>query len=179
MARTKDARTFIMYKDYISAFELLPYESVGRILMAAYAYTFGENEVELSDSEKLVFAFIKNSIDRDMERYEEVCRNKSEAAKKRCKKQAENCAEQADEEKNETSDANPEDEASDDAVTDVTTVTDSTDVTAVGKNKNKNKNNNKSYLKNKNKGCTPLYSEDAPSFDIALMFENARKNMRT
>lgn len=177
MARTKDARTFIMYKDYISAFELLPYESVGRILMAAYAYTFGENEVELSDSEKLVFAFIKNSIDRDMEKYEEVCRNKSEAAKKRCKKQSENCAEQADEEKNEASDTNSEDDSSDDAVT---TVTDSTTVTAEGKNKNKNKNNNKSYLKNKNKnkGGTPLCSEDAPSFDIALMFENARKNMR-
>ena len=71
----KETIGFVMYRDYEEYFSFLSNEEKGKLLDALFGYAFGRKEAEgLSTVAALAFAFVKNQIDRDQEKYEKKCR---------------------------------------------------------------------------------------------------------
>lgn len=78
-------KSFIMYNEYISNFELLPREERGDLIMLIFRYV---NDLELnineySQSVIMAFSFIKADIERNSAKYNTTCENRAKAAKKR------------------------------------------------------------------------------------------------
>jgi hypothetical protein len=73
--------SFILYTDYSDHIDCLTLEEKGLLFEALFEYAKGI-EVELSGAVKVAFCFIKAQIDRDSERYEEVCEKRRNAGKK-------------------------------------------------------------------------------------------------
>ena len=72
--------SFILYNDQKEVFDSLSDEGAGRLIKAIFKYQFNEN-VELDGMLKIAFIPIKQSLDRNKEKYEKVVeRNKKAKA---------------------------------------------------------------------------------------------------
>lgn len=75
MAKTSDdKKAFYLYNDYIDHVELMSDEDAGKLFKAILKYENGMETGELSDVAAIAFSFIKNQLDRDADKYEEICR---------------------------------------------------------------------------------------------------------
>lgn len=79
-------KSFILYADYIKHIGKLSDEDAGRLFKAIFDYV---NEGELPDLDgmaAMAFSFIANQLDTDLQKYETVCKKRSESAKRRWQK---------------------------------------------------------------------------------------------
>ena len=74
-----DKKSFVLYCDYKKHFALLPAEDQGRLLMAIFDYVETGAEPALESSSLMAFSFIRAQLDRDIEKYNEICRKRKEA----------------------------------------------------------------------------------------------------
>ena len=74
-----DKKSFVLYCDYKKHFALLPAEDQGRLLMAIFDYVETGAEPALEASSLMAFSFIRAQLDRDIEKYKEICRKRKEA----------------------------------------------------------------------------------------------------
>lgn len=77
----KNKKSFIMYTDYQKHINRLSDEEAGKLIKAVLEYTNTNNEPELSPAADMAFSFIKEQIDRDLEKWEDTCHKRSEAGK--------------------------------------------------------------------------------------------------
>ena len=82
---TEKKRSFVMYNDYLEYFGMLEDTDQGKLIMLVLRYVNGENvePEKCSGMVRMAFAFIRRRLDEDAEKYEQVCANKSRAAKAR------------------------------------------------------------------------------------------------
>lgn len=69
-----DKKAFYLYNDYIDHVELMSDEDAGKLFKAILRYENGIETGELSGVATIAFSFIKNQLDRDADKYEEICR---------------------------------------------------------------------------------------------------------
>ena len=77
-----DKKSFLFYCDYRRHLSMLTDEERGRLLMGLMNYADGEEVPNLDGPAAMAFSFITAQMDRDAEKYAEVCRKRSEAGKK-------------------------------------------------------------------------------------------------
>ena len=78
----------MLYFDLRPSLKLLSVEERGRLLDAILDYAESGIKPELEGMAAMAWEFIKPRIDRDSERYEEICRKRSAAVSSRWKKEA-------------------------------------------------------------------------------------------
>lgn len=79
MARTSDdKKAFYLYNDYIDHVKLMSDEDAGKLFKAILEYENDLEVQELSGVAAMAFSFIKNQLDRDSNKYEEICRKNRE-----------------------------------------------------------------------------------------------------
>ena len=70
----RDNVGFVMYRDYREYFSYLSQAEKGDLLDAIFDYAFeGKTGEELSPLASLTFAFVRNQMDRDFEKYDKKC----------------------------------------------------------------------------------------------------------
>jgi len=74
--------SFLIYLDYKEQFELLSDAELGQLLRAIMLYEETREITELSGMLKMAFSFIKTQLDKDRQKYEEMCEKNRENAKK-------------------------------------------------------------------------------------------------
>ncbi len=77
-----DKRSFLVYCDYRKHLSMLTDEERGRLLMGLLDYAEGAEVPNLDGPAAMAFSFISAQMDRDAEKYAEVCQRRSEAGKK-------------------------------------------------------------------------------------------------
>lgn len=83
----KIRKHFYMYHDYWTMFRLLTEEELGRLMRAIFLYeTEGAIPVSLDEKLSLIFYMVKDTLDRDKDRYTAVCNKNKENAKLRWQK---------------------------------------------------------------------------------------------
>ena len=83
----KTKKSFVLYHDYWNWFRLLTNEEIGLVLRGIFYYEKERVFPEfLTDKTLLVFQMIKESLDRDREKYENICNKNRENAKLRWNK---------------------------------------------------------------------------------------------
>ena len=75
-------KRFVLYTDYAEQIKTLPMEEIGRLFCAILDYADGVKDVELSPAASMAFAFIRQQMDRDRMKYEEVCEKRREIGRK-------------------------------------------------------------------------------------------------
>ncbi len=75
--------SFILYNDYHRHINRLSDEDAGRLFKAIFVYSMTGEVPPLSDSADMAFSFIQAQLDRDREKFAEVCRRRSENVRKR------------------------------------------------------------------------------------------------
>ena len=77
-------KSIIIYADCIAILEELTYEQAGRLFKAILSYVNDEPVTETEDDPaiKMAFKVLKTQIDRDAEKYDEICKKRSEAGKR-------------------------------------------------------------------------------------------------
>lgn len=81
--QTEKRKSFVVYTDYAELFDELTDLETAEIFKAMLKYASGEKVPEFSDKHvKVIFRIIKNQMDRDNEKYVEICRKRREAGKK-------------------------------------------------------------------------------------------------
>lgn len=80
MADRKNA--FILYTDYWEHIEMLSMEERGELFTAIFNYANDGNVPELPGAAKMAFSFIRKQLDRDISKWEEKRRERSESGKK-------------------------------------------------------------------------------------------------
>lgn len=73
---------FILYTDYIEQVEMLEAEQAKTLFLAVLKYASGEDLPEMDLPTRLVFAFIRQQIDRENEKYAKTVESRKEAGKK-------------------------------------------------------------------------------------------------
>lgn len=79
---THERTSFVLYKEYANHIKLLTMEQRGVLLTAIYAY---ECETELPEMDVVVqmaFSFIRGQLERDREKYNDVCAKRSQAGQR-------------------------------------------------------------------------------------------------
>ena len=75
MVRTSDdKKAFYLYNDYIDHVKLMSDEDAGKLFKAILEYENDLEVQELSGVAAMAFSFIKNQLDRDSSKYEEICK---------------------------------------------------------------------------------------------------------
>ena len=75
MVRTSDdKKAFYLYNDYIDHVKLMSDEDAGKLFKAILEYENDLKVQELSGVAAMAFSFIKNQLDRDSSKYEEICK---------------------------------------------------------------------------------------------------------
>ena len=77
-------KSIIIYADCIAILEELTYEQIGRLFKAIFSYINEEPVTEISGDPavKMAFKVLKTQIDRDAEKYQDICKKRSEAGKR-------------------------------------------------------------------------------------------------
>lgn len=78
----KIKKSFIAYSDWKETFDELPNEEAGKLIKHIFAYVNNENPITDSILIKAVFANIKSTLNRDMEKWETQLQQRKEAGKK-------------------------------------------------------------------------------------------------
>lgn len=77
-----EKKSFILYGDYQSHFQMMSREEQGDLIMAIFAYEEGGDIPPLTPMAAMAFSFISKQLDRDEEKYNEVCQSRREAGKR-------------------------------------------------------------------------------------------------
>lgn len=77
-----EKKSFLMYTSYLDNVEILSNEEAGQLLKAIYAFVNGNELPELDRVVQLTFNPIKSHLERDKEKYKEICRKRSESGAK-------------------------------------------------------------------------------------------------
>lgn len=85
-------KSIIIYADCIAILEELTYEQAGRLFKAILSYVNDEpvTETEGDPAIKMAFKVLKTQIDRDAEKYDEICKRRRESINKRWHKEGRN-----------------------------------------------------------------------------------------
>lgn len=75
-------KSFLFYHDYRKHLAMLTDEERGRLLMGLLNYADGDEVPRLDGPAAMAFSFISAQMDRDAEKYAEVCQKRSKAGKK-------------------------------------------------------------------------------------------------
>jgi hypothetical protein len=75
-----EKKSFVLYADMENIIEVLSYEERGRLLTAVFAYFSRGEQPDFDGALKAVFVMIAQQLDRDREKWEEICRKRSEYA---------------------------------------------------------------------------------------------------
>jgi len=81
-----EKKSFLMYTSYLDNVEILSDEEAGQLLKAIYAFVNGDEVPKLDRVVQLTFNPIKSHLERDMEKYKDICRKRSENIQKRWEK---------------------------------------------------------------------------------------------
>lgn len=73
--------SFVLYTEYFEHFSLLTLEQQGLLINAIFKYQLGQELPEMDSCLKMAFSFIKAQLDRDNEKYDQICKKRSEAGK--------------------------------------------------------------------------------------------------
>ncbi len=83
----KQKNSFLLYHDYWHWFNLLTDEELGCLLRAIYIYEREKTiSANLNEKTQLIFFMIKETLDQDKKKYEEICNRNKENAKSRWSK---------------------------------------------------------------------------------------------
>lgn len=76
--------SFVLYTSYKEHIDLLSVEEKAQLLDAIFQYAEGypEEQIIISGMAKMAFSFIRQQMDKDNEKYDEICRKRKEAGKK-------------------------------------------------------------------------------------------------
>lgn len=77
-----DKKSFVMYESWGAAIEKMNNEQAGELIKAIYAFQKNSDVVPEDPAIAFVFEIIKQKLEEDNKRYEEVCAARSEAGKK-------------------------------------------------------------------------------------------------
>lgn len=77
MAKAKK-KSFVLYNDYQQHIERLTDEQAGKLFKAIFDYVNTGTIALLEGQADMAFSFIALQLDRDVEKYEEICRKRSE-----------------------------------------------------------------------------------------------------
>ncbi len=78
-----EKKSFVMYHDNRKQFEMLTDEQAGKIIKALMAYSENGTIPDFGDQTlQIMFSFMQAQIQRDAEKYEEMCQKRSENGKK-------------------------------------------------------------------------------------------------
>lgn len=77
-----DKKSFVMYESWGAAIEKMNNEQAGELIKAIYAFQKNPDVVPEDPAIAFVFEIIKQKLEEDNKRYEEVCAARSEAGKK-------------------------------------------------------------------------------------------------
>lgn len=77
-----DKKSFVLYCDYRKHFSLLSPEEQGCLIMAIFEYVETGAEPVLEAMPLMAFSFIRAQLDRDIDKYQEICRKRKEAGSK-------------------------------------------------------------------------------------------------
>jgi len=80
MAENK--KSFIAYSDWKETFDKLPNEIAGKLIKHIFAYVNDENPISDDFVIEAVFANIKNTLKRDLDKWENQLQQRSEAGRK-------------------------------------------------------------------------------------------------
>lgn len=80
MAKAKK-KSFVLYNDYQQHIERLTDEQAGKLFKAIFDYVNTGTIALLEGQADMAFSFIALQLDRDVEKYEEICRKRSEYAR--------------------------------------------------------------------------------------------------
>ena len=75
-------RSFILYHDYAPQFYRLSDEQCGKLIKAIFAYEISGECPKLSSAAAMAFGFIQNALDENRKKFKDICKKRSEAAKK-------------------------------------------------------------------------------------------------
>lgn len=73
--------SFVLYVKYLDNIEMLSMEQRGILITALMSYVTGKDIPDMDGMTAMAYSFIKSQVDRDLEKYEETCRKRSEAGK--------------------------------------------------------------------------------------------------
>lgn len=68
-----DNKSFMVYKEWEEYMEMLSDEEAGRLFRALFAFASRGEETDFSGTVKMLFAVMRNTLDRDGKKWEEVC----------------------------------------------------------------------------------------------------------
>lgn len=84
-------KSFVIYEDTGNLVELLSDEQAGKVFKSIFAYITQKDMPEIDDVAKIVFISIKNYLDRDSAKYDEICQKRAQNGKKGGIAKASNC----------------------------------------------------------------------------------------
>ena len=73
--------SFVLYTEYSKHLELLSMEQRGVLFTAIMAFETGEEMPDMDGMTKMAFSFISEQLSRDKEKYESICKKRSEAGR--------------------------------------------------------------------------------------------------
>ena len=75
-------KSFVIYISNKEQFDIMTNEQAGELIKALFAFASGEEPKDFSDGMiKMAFSFISSQISRDLTKYEDICKRRSEYAK--------------------------------------------------------------------------------------------------
>lgn len=74
--------SFILQTSYLEQIESMSIEQRGLLFTALFRYACGMELPKMDGVTKMAFGFIRSQVDQNWERYDDVCRKRSEAGKK-------------------------------------------------------------------------------------------------
>ena len=77
-----DKRSFVMYHDQYEIIKELSDEQIGRLMRAVFEYSESSKEPELDPLMMALFRAFRITIDRDLEKYRDMCRKRADAGRK-------------------------------------------------------------------------------------------------
>lgn len=73
--------SFVLYAEYSRHINLLSDEDAGKLFKAILSFASGDEPEKLEGMAEMAYSFIKAQIERDLQKYEDVCRKRQEAGK--------------------------------------------------------------------------------------------------
>lgn len=81
-----DNKSFIIYKDWEEYLETLTDEETGRLFKALFAYAKRVEETPFDGALRMLFTMMRNTLERDGKKWEDVCEARSEGRKSKATK---------------------------------------------------------------------------------------------
>lgn len=75
-------RSFILFHDYTEQFLCLSDEECGKLIKAIFIYETEGEVTNLPPESRMAFRFIRHALDENRDKYEDICKKRSDAAKK-------------------------------------------------------------------------------------------------